>query len=369
MTQELRVLYIDDEATHRKDLHELLSNEIINGFTINMDCEASFEKAVERSANFHLAILDLYEGNPKDEKNMGSSVFEKLKTSFFIPIIFYSGNTKDVNNLKSQVVGVATKGDGGIEELKSEIKRLTKQNIPFLKNRVHGYIEQEFRKYFWDVIQKNNDIFVADADDYSLGYMLLRNFADSLSKENIKSIIGDKTISPEKVHPMEFYIYPTNSSKEFENGEIIKNKKNDEISVILTPSCDFIERYKKGINEGRSVENVMLIRTKLLTEFKEFKDYQQAQNKDNTNKLEKLLNSGKSDRYFFLPQVPFIQNRVIDFQSNTSVSYNELSHNYERIAKLDAPFAQSMTSSFIRYYNRIGFPDIDTDYIKAHLGI
>ena len=38
-----------------------------------------------------------------------------------------------------------------------------------------------------------------------------------------------------------------------------------------------------------------------------------------------------------------------------------------RIAKLDNPFAQSMTASFIRYYNRIGFPDIDVDYVLSKL--
>lgn len=369
MSKDLRILYIDDDATHREDLKDLLSDEIVNGFTIKMDCEESFEKAVEHSERFHLVILDLYKGDPKNDNDMGSGVFEKLKESFFIPIVFYSGNTKNVVALKSQVVGVATKGDGGIEELKSEIERLTKHNLPFLKNRVHGYIEQEFRKYFWDVIQKENNIFIPNADDYSLGYMLLRNFADSLSKENIKCIIGDNTINHEKVHPMEFYLYPINPSNEYENGEIIRNKKSDDIYVIITPSCDFIERFKKGISEGRSVDNVLLIKTVLLTDQKEFKDYQQNQNKDNKQKLGKLINSGKSDRYFFLPQAPFIENRVIDFQLNTTVSYDVLQKDFERIAKLDSPFAQSMTASFIRYYNRIGFPDIDTEYVINHLTI
>lgn len=369
MSQELKILYIDDDATHREDLKELLSDEIINGFTIRIDCEESFDKAVGRSKQYHLAILDLFEGNPQNGRDVGSDVFEKIKNTFFIPIIFYSGNTRNVTSLKSQVVGVATKGDGGIDELKYEIERLTKHNIPFLRNSVHAYVEQEFKKYFWDVIQKENDKFTPNADDFSLGYMLLRNFADSLSKENIKNILGDDSINHEKIHPMEFYIYPIDSSKEFENGEILKNKTTNEICVVLTPSCDFIERFKKGISEGRSVDEVLLIKTKLLTECKEFKTYQQTQNKENKLNLEKLINSGKGDRYFFLPQAPFIENRVIDFQLINAVSYANLTTGFDRIAKLDSPFAQSMTSSFIRYYNRIGFPDIDTEYVINHLNI
>lgn len=367
MSQELKILYIDDDATHRKDLKELLSGEIINGFAISIYCEESFDKAVGQSKRYHLTILDLFEGNPQSGHDVGSTVFEKIKNTLFIPVIFYSGNTSNVISLRSQIVGVATKGDGGVDELKSEIERLTKHNIPFLRNSVHAYVEQEFKKYFWNVIQKENDKFTPNADDFSLGYMLLRNFADSLSKENIKNILGDNTIDHEKVHPMEFYIYPIDVHKEYENGEIIKDKINNEIFVVLTPSCDFIERFKKGKSEGRSVDEVLLIKTKLLTECKEFKIYKQTQNKENKSNLEKLINSGKGDRYFFLPKAPFIENRIIDFQLNNTVSYIDLTTGFDRIAKLDSPFAQSMTSSFIRYYNRIGFPDIDTEYVINHL--
>lgn len=49
------------------------------------------------------------------------------------------------------------------------------------------------------------------------------------------------------------------------------------------------------------------------------------------------------------------------------VEYELLNANYTRIAKLDNPFAQSMTASFIRYYNRIGFPDIDVEYVLNKL--
>jgi len=88
------------------------------------------------------------------------------------------------------------------------------------------------------------------------------------------------------------------------------------------------------------------------------------------NNISSIIETRKSDRYFFLPKTPFIEeNRVIDFQNKEMVSYESLSDpkNYERIAKLDSPFAESMVASFIRYYNRIGFPDIDTDYILSNL--
>ena len=201
-------MYIEDNADEREGLKEVLSGQKVNGHTMIIDCEPSFDKAIEKSQNYHIVILDLYKGDATNGgEELGSEIFKKVRGAFFVPIVFYSGNIASIKNLKSQVVGVASKG-GEIDDLISEIERLSKHNLPFLKESVHKYVEEEFKKYFWDVVQKENDRFVPNADDYSLGYMLLRNFADSLSKENIKKIIGDDTINHEKVHPMEFYIYP-----------------------------------------------------------------------------------------------------------------------------------------------------------------
>lgn len=368
MNKNLRILYIEDNADEREGLKEVLSGQKMNGHTMIIDCEPSFDKAIEKSQNYHIVILDLYRGDATNGgKEVGSEIFKKVRDTFFVPIVFYSGNIAGIKDLKSQVVGVASKG-GEIDELKSEIERLTRHNLPFLKESIHECIEDEFKRYFWDVIQEQNDKFRPDAADYSLGYMLLRNFADSLSKNNIKRIVCDDSIKEDKVHPMEFYIYPINDSHEVENGEILRKKDGDDIFVVLTPSCDFVERFKKnGESDGRSAEKILIVRAKPLSESEEYKNYVNSRNKDNTDKLKRLINASRGDRYFFLPQTPFIDNCVLDFQLSSAISYDELKNQFIRIAKLDNPYAQSMVSSFIRYYDRIGFPDIDTDYVLNHL--
>lgn len=368
MNKDLRILYIEDNAEEREGLKEVLSGQKVDGHTIIIDCEPSFDKAIEKSQNYHIVILDLYRGDATNGgKEVGSEIFKKVRDSFFVPIVFYSGNIAGIKDLKSQVVGVASKG-GEIDELKSEIERLTKHNLPFLKESIHECVEDEFKKYFWEVIQEQNDIFKPDADDYSLGYMLMRNFADSLSKENIKRIVCDETIKDDKVHPMEFYIYPINDSREVENGEILKEKDGDAVFIVLTPSCDFVERFKKnGESDGRAADKILIAKANPLKEFGEYKKYVSNKSNENTNLLIKLIKASKGDRYFFLPKTPFIENCVVDYQLSSSISYDELKSQYVRIAKLDNPYAQSMVSSFIRYYDRIGFPDIDTDFVINHL--
>ena len=364
MNSDLKILYIDDDTSYHASIKELLEGEDCCGYAIHIDCVASFEQGAINSSQYHLVILDLYQGKAmQGGKNIGSDTYKNIKDNFFVPIIFFSGFPSDVVALRSQVIGVATKGDGGFEELKSEIERLTKHNLPRLKEQVHIFIEEVFKKYFWNIIQERNNIFTPESDDFSLGYMLLRNMADTLSRYNIRQLLGDSTIREDKVHPMEFYIYPTDNTREFQTGEILRQKENNNIYVVLTPSCDFIRRG----NNKRKVDYVLLIKTKLLAETEEYTKYQQTQNRENTDNLKKLIDSGRSDRYFFLPGTPFIENRVIDFQNKEIVTYEQLVTNFERIAKLDSPYAQSMAATYSRYYNRIGFPDIDHEYVMSKL--
>ena len=362
MSDTIKILYVDDDIENFKDLSDVLNGKTINGYEITIDSETYFEHAVEKSLEYNLIILDLFKGNAMSGGvDKGSAIYDSIRSSIFVPIIFYSANPASVAHLRSQVLGVANKLDD-IESLLSEIERLTKHNLPLLKGKVHAFIEEEFKKYFWGIIQPQNNIFKPESDDFSLGYMLLRNMADTLSRDNIRQLLGDDTIKEDKVHPMEFYIYPTDTTTEYQTGEIIKNKETNEIFVILTPSCDFI---KRGTSE-RKVDHILLLKTILLTETKEYKRYNKDKDKY-TESLKQFINSSKGDRYFFLPQTPFIENRVIDFQNKEIVSYEQLCANFERIAKLDNPYAQSMSATYTRYYNRIGFPDIDCDYILGLL--
>lgn len=360
--KELKVLYVEDDQDNREDLVSLLNGEEIGDFCINIKGEESFEEAIHVIGEYHLLILDLYKGVAgKSGTLAGQELLQKIFSKLFIPVIFYSGNTSSVEEFKSQLIGVVTKGDSGVDGLKNEISRLTKNNLPYLRENIHNHIDKELIRYLWDVIQKQNDKFTPENDDFSLGYLLLRNIGNSLSKKNVAKIIEDPNIDIGKVHPMEFYIYPVPKG-EFENGEIVKNKLTNEVYVILTPSCDLVERFKGETSLGRKAVKILLAKSRLLSDLREYKDYESKHSNSAKNQLSNYIKA-KEDRYFFLPETPFIENRIVDFQDKIMVDYSTLSTAYERIAKLDSPFAQSMTASFVRYYNRIGFPDLDLDYI------
>lgn len=361
MCKQLRILFVDDDPGIRDELVKLINEEVIEDYTLKCESAEGFEDGIAkiRENNYEIIVLDLCKGEPVSGGDQtGLEVLRDIQKIAFIPVIFYSGLAGSIKELESDIVRIVGKADG-FDALKSEIERLIKRRLPVLRDAVHQHIESELKSYFWDIVHEKRTLFNSPENDYSLGYLLLRRIADSLSKTKIKAIIGDSSVKQELAHPMEVYIYPVTDG-EFEVGEIVG--ADNEYYVLLTPSCDYVERFKNGQSCGRKVKKVLLAKAVPLEEYKEFKDYKNNSSKENKNKLLGIIQNKHSDQFFFLPKTPFIGNCVINFQEKKMVKYEEL-QNFERIAKLDSPYAEAMTATFIRYYNRVGCPDIDTDYI------
>lgn len=361
----LRILFVEDNEEWRSNLVKFFEGEEILGHRLETSSAGTFEegKRILATEEYDLVVLDLYEGEPKDgNPKTGLEILGEIQNTTFVPVIFFTGLTKDVEDLSSEIVGIVNKS-GGLGALKSQLENTISSKLALLKQQISTHVKESLRKFFWETVHSQNKIFEPGKIDISLGYLILRRLANSLSKENIKAILGDDKIQIDKIHPMEFYVFPP-ASQEFEAGEILKSEKG-ELSVLLTPSCDFVEREKKGL-KSRKVGKVLLARALPLSTFTQFSEYQNNKSVDNKNKLLNLIRNNATDRYFFLPKTPFIGDNVVDFQDKFMVEYERLA-DFKRLAKLDSPIAESLISSFLRYYNRIGFPDIDADFVLAHL--
>ena len=375
---ELKVLFIEDDEKLGQGLKMNFDGETISGYQVKAEFVYVFQEGITSIQNydFDLVILDLYNDTKEKDEEAGIKVLNQIRQNAFIPVIFYTGHAYKIYDLVSEIVGVVSKGDG-IEALTAEIERIIASKIALIKGQIYSHLKESLRKYFWETVDNDKKVFVPGKNDVSLGYLLLRRFANSLSKENIKQLLGDDKIKIDKAHPMEFYIYPINPDsviEEYQTGEILF--KDDIYYVILTPICDLALR-----SDGkRKADKILLASTIRFDALPDYVNYDSLKKKSEKSakeinqlsnyegKIKTWMNNrgGEQDRYFFLPITPFIPNNVIDFQNKSMVSYGELKL-HTRIAKLDAPFAQSMVSSFIRYYNRIGFPDIDSDYVIQNL--
>jgi hypothetical protein len=375
---DLNVLFVEDDETLGRNLIRSFDKMEIGGHVIRVQLKLSFEEGIAAISSFDydIAILDLFQDNEVKDEEAGIKVLEKIRQSAFMPVIFYTGHAYKIKEMRSEIVGVVNKSEG-IEGLSTELERIISSKLALIKKTVYSHLKESLRQYFWETVDTEKKIFKPGSNDASLGYLLLRRFANSLTKENIKQILGDDKIKIDNVHPMEFYIYPVNADPtkcEYQSGEILE--KDGVYYAMLTPDCDLVLRA----GGTRKADKVLLVATRKFKELADYKKYATLKSKSNRSEQEnqQLSNlegklktwmknrGGDQDRFFFLPGTPFIENLIIDFQLTSIADYGDL-RGFNRIAQLDVPFTQSMISSFIRYYNRIGSPDIDTDYVLNNL--
>lgn len=356
----LNILFVEDNKEWRDQVISYFEDEQIGGHTLALSVAATFDEGKEmlREHSFDLVVLDLYQGDPKEgNPKAGLDVLAEIQKTVFVPVIFFTGLSKDIEASASEIVGVVNKGLDGLVGLKSRLEEMVASNLALIKRRVFEHVEETLRSYFWDTVHSKNRIFEPGKIDVSLGYLLLRRLSHSLSKERIKEILGDDSIQLDKVHPMEFYIYPSGDG-DYETGEIVCGC-DGKIFVVLTPSCDFVTHG----DAPRNADDVLLCSTVPLTQTPAYERYKE---KPTSTALKNLIESRKGDRYFFLPGTPFLENLVLDFQQTMRISFEKL-EKFTRLARLDDPFAQAMTSSFTRYFNRIGYPDIDAEHVLKSL--
>lgn len=359
----IKILTIEDYDELRDQIIEFFEGSEIESNQIKIEGAESFDLGIEKikENDYDIVILDLCKGKPSEENKdrPGFDVLQSIRKNTFCPVIFYTGIGHSIRDVESTIVGVVSKSEG-LEKLYEKIEGIIKSNIGLLKQKIHKHINDSLRDFFWESVHENKGVFSKIEGDISLGYLMLRRIANSLSKENIKVLLNDSKVDSEKAHPMEYYIYPV-EPVEYNAAEILNIE--GQYYVILTPSCDFIEADTRK----RKAEKVLLAAAKSLENIDQFKKYLNGQGKTNTNDLLRVIESRQSDRFFFLPETPFLSHSlVIDFQDKDIVSYEELSK-FKRVARLDSPFAESMLSSFIRYYNRVGSPDIDSAFMLENI--
>lgn len=369
--QKLNILAIDDDATVTDQIRDLLDDAEIEGCKISVETENNFEDGKKhlQEKNYDVVILDVYRGSPSEKNNdlPGKSILEEIKQTVPIAIIFYTGLTTHVQDCASAMIRVVSKATGGA--LEAEIASLIRTGLPLIRRKINNHIQETLKAYYWEFVDKHSDLVFASGDDSLLEYLLLRRLAATLNREGVTKIFG-KTFSPEKIHPLSFYICPPFQEDVYEMGDILKKDIDGSFHVVLTPSCDLAQK---------KADYLLLIPTTLLKETVEYKKYIECKNLNTEESLKKLsgfkdslvrlICSRKSDRFFFLPRNEFINmpDVVLDFQQGVNHKIEQVTGynlvGYKKVCKIDDPFAQDMLATFIRNKNRPGSPDLDADHI------
>lgn len=380
------VLVVDDDSEQAETTAELISgNKIFKDTSIKCTVVTKFSEALEQIeyTKFDLLVLDLNDDTFKNESAgsySGQKVLDKLRGLHFTPVIFYTGFAHAISYLESPFVKVVTKGSDPAV-LRSKIKEVFDTQLPQLLK----HIQEEQRKYLWDHIESAWLENKALCDEKELAFLLARRLANALGGDVIRKFFNLKhTLSEDIAHPIELYIWPPLGGETIGFGDIIEKAVQDEKKyfIVLNPACDFAQC---------KAEKALLAECADLTKSVEYMDVQSEKaanlakkkpgqdpepiSKTKANNLGYLLKDNRKgtgvqpDRYKFLPKTTFLPGMIIDYQALSQVPVGEITeaNGFKRVATLDTPYAESVQSRFIRYYGRIGTPDLEFDELLDEL--
>lgn len=365
MPRPWRVLVVDDQQA--EDIKEMIEGTRVLGEQEPIEVEIceTFDDAYPALERKHidLIVLDLKD-DQKDldstDKLAGQYVFDEIKQKIFVPVIFYSGLAHKVKNLENPFVKVLTRG--GADQIRTAIQDIFSTQIPQLLR----HLEEEMRSYMWDTLLNHNHV-LQGANQEEAAFLLARRLANVLESSSVRRFLSGSApsggIDLAGIHPVEMYVYPP-VEPDLLAGDIIKcgEEANAEYWAILTPSCDLVGGRAKA-------EQVLLAKCLPLENFSTVVDFKKEPNKY-LKELESLIGnrSGKGRqefRYHFLPGTSFFSGFLVDFQNLIQLPFEddgEILKN-SRVCSLDSPFAEAFSAQFIRYYSRLGTPDLDVDKV------
>ena len=364
------ILVVDDNEGTARDTAELL-NRILNADSptkhIRVIPENSFDQALETlgRGGIDLLVLDVIqqgEATPGAEGELrGIDVFEQVRSARFLPIVFLTALPNEVRHYRNPpfVHVVSKQADDFNEELAQCISDCLDSPFPRLSRMLQNHIDRVTRNFMIEFVEKNwNELSNNEKD---IAYLLMRRLG--VSFDNGDALLGEtspQTSSPSgKVPPIRYYIVPPPDV--YRMGDILKSRISTEDSgasetqwcIIMTPSCDFA---------NDKVDSVILVECIPIEEFDEYTKWKQNDSKTTRNSLERLLKanptSGQRNRHYYLPKTWTLPDLMVDFQRILYIPYGDLNQ-YEKVASIDSPYAESLSHQFVSYTGRIGTPDLD----------
>ncbi len=372
-----RMLLVEDDNDIARQVKEYLESEKVDGQELVVEHVEDFDTAFTelRGRRYDVLVMDIFRGEASVQAEQpGRDVIDKVRATRFAPIVIYTALPGPVQDLAAPLIRVVPKTGDGLQGLKAAIEELIRSGIPEVNRLLVRHIDGIQRDFMWDFVSPRWEELRDHRDRHSLAYLLLRRLSHSLAREGVVHLAqalgapGQESIGadPDKVHPMEYYVYPP-LTEGLLTGDVLKGKigDNENYWVVLTPSCDMVSGREKA-------DSVLLAKCVPLDQCEECHDFlaQQPPSSQARGRLTSLLRnnrqSGQPERYFFLPAALDIPNLVADLQDLATVSRDE-AREFARVASIDSPFAELLATRFARYFGRLGVPDLDTDAVIGKL--
>lgn len=358
----------DDKDALDQYVREIKAYNLDSEVKINHVSKDNKEDAIEFLRDpenlIDAAIIDLkLSVNGVDDRYSGNEVIHEVRENLRFPVFVVTSTPHEIDpNYRDQndLFQIVTRGQN--DNLFEDIVKLHNTGITKILGR-SGQIELYLKEIFWKHLSNSVKIWAQDSTRTS------KQKEKSLLRYTLSHIQEHLEISEESdfenYHPAEIYIIPPVKPNVF-TGDIVLEKSNSEMSIVLTPSCDLAQTKAKDIlivkieleNEGLLYEKINLIKKgKVSSELI----------KESETILHQLIENNFSNKYHFLPKYNSIPSGLINFQKIKSVRIKEFNTNFERIASINSNFTKDIVARFSYYYSRQGSPDFNINEIYNSL--
>jgi len=375
MSMLLTILVVDDDPEVLQQLEQTMPKSIEDYEIFWEYCE-NFSKAIQliKLHRYDAIITDIYldrKGvNKKDlteDDIKAYEIIDLIRGTRFCPIVAFTDGIQPPTFPIGPFVSFADKA-GGDAELINRLTELIKTGVPSIARKLHNELDRTSGSYLWNFLEANWNLLNEQAilDQQILERLIRRRAAIQLGR-----IVGDEK-ELETVEGLEFYIWPPISGEEYRLGDIVRHKESKEIRVLMTPHCHLVvqtgdEKPRADhILTVRSFPAKDIIRDICTDKNGNMKNPWRGTNMKKMEKIRRRINSpaelGRPNgRYWFLPAFLSIPDLYCDFLQLESLRFEDLQSEFERIATLDAPFAEALQSCFTRFYSAVGIPNLDPE--------
>ena len=249
---EWRFLIVEDDEDKVRQLREIAPACVDAPDEVAVDVCQTFSKAAGRLSRerFDLLILDLKDDSDTtleaDSNPAGLAIFEELKKTRFVPVVFYTALAHKVRSEETSFVPVVEKTED-VTRVKEEVRRVLATRLPALTRHLR-YLQ---RHYMWDFVSEHWKDFSQPSDQADIAYLLARRLAIALEGEagKLAASVGgapETAAAPSKTHPMADDIVPPFGSHPLA-GDIVSETVDaqERYWLMLTPSCDFAQSKAK----------------------------------------------------------------------------------------------------------------------------
>ena len=373
----LQVLVVEDETADLKALLRDLPPVFYKaGVDVTLHPAGTFEEAAALIADPHrrydLILSDTYRG---EQKKGDAAVLEMVATyraGRFCPLVVFSASARpDALRIGAFVMWADKTEQQGIEKT---VARMLATGIPQTARQLHDELDRLAGSYLWEFVEKNWDRLEqgGHVEPEVLSRLIRRRAALQIA-EITSTEAGQNQVL--EVHGLEFYMYPPVSQKRYSLGQVIRrNDDHKDVRVILTPHCYLTIQSNQKIPRA---EFVRVVKTRPVQEVLGAEKIKGARDSDKNACSRKLRNwttppsgqdVGKPEgRYWYLPAFLEIPHVYCDFLQVDSLPYATLESDYESLAVLSPPYAESLQACWKAFDSSVGIPELAPGSVRSIL--